>query len=401
MNNLVFSDAISRIAPSPTVAMTQKARELRAAGRDVIALSVGEPDFDTPPHVAEAAIAAIRAGDTRYTAIDGTPALKAAIAAKFQRDNGLTYNDNEVAATPGGKFLIFAAFMATLNAGDEVIIPAPYWVSYPAIPQLMGAEAIIAPTTADDGFILKPDALEAAITPRTKWLVLNSPGNPTGAVYSHDDLAALAAVLRRHPHVWILSDDIYEHIVFDTPFATIAAVAPDLKDRTLIVHGASKAYAMTGWRLGFGAGPAPLITAMRKLASQSTTNPCSVSQAACRAALQGDHLFLDDWRSSYRRRRDLVVNSLNAIPGFECQTPQGAFYVYPSCAGLIGRRHEGQVLQTDLDVAEAILSAQAVATVPGTAFGMSPFLRLSYATDDASLTEALSRIGQFVEGLTD
>ena len=401
MTELAISDALARVQPSATLAVTQKARELRAAGRDVMALAAGEPDFPTPEHVAEAGIRAIRDGHTTYTPVDGIPELKEAIAAKFARDNGLDYDPGtEVVATPGGKYLIFAAMLATLNPGDEVVIPAPYWVSYPDMVRLAGGVPVIAETKPADEYVLTPDALEAAITPRTRWVILNSPSNPTGAVYGPDATRALAGVLSRHPDVWVLTDDMYEHVLYDADFATIAAVAPELKARTLTMNGASKAYAMTGWRMGYGAGPERLMGAIRKVMSQSTSNPCSISQYATVAALNGDHGFLAERNAAFRARRDAVHAALNAAPGLGCFLPQGAFYLYPSCEGVIGKRADGKVIETDLDFASALLDAEAVAVVPGTAFGSSPAFRLSYATDMETLREACVRITRFCEGLS-
>ena len=397
----LLSQAMGRIAPSPTVAMAGRARELQQAGRDVIALAAGEPDFDTPAHVREAAKRAIDEGKTRYTAVDGIPELKRAVAAKFARENGLEYRPEEISVGTGGKQVLFNALVTTLDPGDEVVIPAPYWVSYPDIVRLAGATPVIVPTTAEGGWLLGPEALEQAITPRTKWLILNSPSNPTGAVYDAGALGALADVLERHPQVWVLTDDIYEHLVFEGSFATIASVAPALKQRTLTLNGASKAYAMTGWRIGYGAGPKPLIDAMRMLQSQSTTNPCSISQWAAVAALEGPQDFLAEALAAFRRRRDLVVASLAAAPGLACATPAGAFYVYPEIAPLIGRASRGGRRITDDTVfAEALLDEAGVAVVQGSAFGASPAFRVSYATDDASLRSACERIAEFCAGLT-
>ncbi|MBB4658988.1 pyridoxal phosphate-dependent aminotransferase [Parvularcula dongshanensis] len=400
MTELTLSDALNRVKPSATLAVTQKARELRAAGRDVMALAAGEPDFDTPEHVKDAAIDAIRRGETGYTAVDGIPELKKAIADKFARDNGLTYDPStEVTVTTGGKYLIFATMLATLNPGDEVVIPAPYWVSYPDMVGIAGGTPVIAETTPEDGYVLTPEKLEAAITPKTRWVILNSPSNPTGVVYSADALAALGAVLERHPHVWVLTDDMYEHIVYDAAFSTIAQVTPALKERTLTMNGASKAYAMTGWRIGYGAGPAPLIKAIGKVLSQSTSNPCSISQWATVAALNGDDGFLEERNDAFRARRDAVQKALDETPGLSCLLPEGAFYLYPSCAGVIGKRAGGKVIESDLDFAAALLEAEAVAVVPGTAFGAGPAFRVSYATDMETLMEACRRIRRFCESL--
>ena len=396
-----LSDAVSRLAPSATVAITQAARELAAQGRDVISLSAGEPDFDTPAHIREAAKQAIDRGETRYTAPDGLPALKAAVAEKFRRENGLDYSAREIMVSTGGKQVIFNALLATLGPGDEAVIPAPYWVSYPDIVRLAGAAPLIAPTRVEDGFKLTPQALEDAITPRTKWLILNSPGNPTGAVHSEAELAALAEVLRRHPHVWTLSDDIYEHVTYaPARFATLAAVAPDLKARTLTVNGVSKAYAMTGWRIGYCGGPAELVDAMRKLQGQSTTNPASISQWAALAALEGPQDYLETARAAFLRRRDLVVAGLNAAEGVACPTPEGAFYVYPSCAGLLGRvAPSGRRIGDDAAFCAELLEAEGVAATPGAAFGLSPHFRLSYAASDEVLAEACRRIARFCAAL--
>ena len=391
-----LSTSLDRIKPSPTIAVTQKARELQAAGHDVIGLGAGEPDFDTPDFIKDAAIAAIRAGDTKYTAVDGTPALKQAVIGKFRRENGLSYTADQISVGTGAKQVLYNALLATLNPGDEVIVPAPYWVSYPDIVLLGGGTPVIVPCSAENSFKLQPEDLRRAITPRTKWLILNSPSNPTGAAYSEADLRALAAVLVAHPQVYILSDDIYEHLVFDGfRFATIAAVAPELFSRTLTLNGVSKSYAMTGWRIGYGAGPAPLIKAMAKLQSQSTSNPSSVSQAAAAAALNGPQDFLVTFRESFTARRNLVVERLNAIPGLACRTPDGAFYVYPSCAGLIGRKTPGgQVLGSDADVVGYLLEEALVAVVQGEAFGLSPFFRISYATATYLLEKACERIAK-------
>lgn len=398
MANLIVSQALGRIAPSPTIAVSQRARDLKAAGADVIALAAGEPDFPTPPHVAEAAIAAIRDGRTGYTAVDGIPELKEAVAEKFARDNGLQYEpDTEITVTSGGKFLIYAAMMASLNPGDEVVIPAPYWVSYPDIVKLCDGVPVVVQTSEENGFRLTAEALEGAITERTRWVMLNSPSNPTGAVLGHDDLRALADVLLRHPKVWVLTDDIYEHVIYDAGFATIASVEPELKSRTLTMNGASKAYAMTGWRIGFGGGPQPLIATIRKLLGQTTSNPCSISQWATVEALRGDQGFLSERAAAFRQRRDRVLEALAEAPGLSCAKPEGAFYLYPSVAGLIGRSAGGRVLESDLDVAEVLLEEENVALVPGTAFGKAPFMRLSYAASMGELEEASARILRFCE----
>lgn len=399
MADLILSDTLKRVAPSPTMAITQKARDLKAQGKDVIALSSGEPDFDTPDHVKDAAIKAIRDGDTNYTAVDGTTALKEAIVNKFKRDNQLDYRTDEVIATSGGKFLIYGALMATLNAGDEVIIPAPYWVSYPDMVRMAGGEPVVLETTGAEGFVPSAEALERMITPRTRWLILNFPNNPSGATITPEKLEKIAEVLRRHPHVWVMTDDIYEHIVYDGQAVTLPTIAGDLKDRTLIVNGASKAYAMTGWRLGFGAGPAALVAAVRKLLGQTTSNPCSITQAAGVAALNGEHDFLKPRNDAFHQRRDKMVAALNDMPGVSCATPEGAFYLFPSCAGALGKSYKGKTLSTDMEFAEALLEAEAVAVVPGTAFGSPGHFRLSYATSDTALDEAAIRMKRFFENL--
>ncbi|MEE2860500.1 MAG: pyridoxal phosphate-dependent aminotransferase [Pseudomonadota bacterium] len=395
-----LSGRLSRIKPSPTIAMTTRAAELRAQGRDIISLSAGEPDFDTPEHVREAAKAAIDAGHTRYTAVDGTSSLKQAIAAKFARENGLDFAPSQITVGTGGKQILFNALMATLDAGDEVIVPAPYWVSYPDMVLLAGGEPVIVECPQDQGFRLTPDALEAAITPRTKWLILNSPSNPSGAGYDRAQMRAICDVLLRHSQVWVLADDIYEHIVFDDfRFCTPAEVEPRLRDRVLTMNGVSKSYAMTGWRIGYGAAPEPLIKAMAKLQSQSTSNPCSISQYAAEAALEGPQDYVRDSRAVFQRRRDLVVSGLNACPGLNCPVPQGAFYVYPSMAELIGRTSSGGTLiGSDEVFANALLDEEGVAVVFGAAFGLSPHFRVSYATSDEILTDAVGRIRRFCEG---
>jgi len=389
-----LSDKIQRMKASPTIAVTTKAAELRAEGKDVIGLGSGEPDFDTPEHVKQAAIEAMKAGQTKYTPVGGTPALKQAIAAKFKRENGLEYKPEEIMAGTGAKQLIFNALLAGVNDGDEVIIPAPYWVSYPDMVEFAGGVPVIVACEAQDGFKMTPQALEAAITKKTRWLILNSPSNPTGAVYSAAELRELAQVLEGHPQVMVMSDDIYEHLVYDgEEFATIAQVAPQLKDRTLVLNGVSKAYAMTGWRIGYAAGPADLIKAMTKVQSQSTSNPCSISQAATIGALEGDQSFLAEWRSVFARRRDMVVKRLNAMDGLTCDTPKGAFYVYPSCDGLIGATTPaGAVLHDSGDVTAYLLEEALVAAVPGTAFGLDPHFRISYATSDEALEKACDRM---------
>jgi aspartate aminotransferase len=397
-----LSDSLSRVKPSPTVAVTQLAAELKAAGRDVIGLGAGEPDFDTPENIKAAAIAAINAGKTKYTAPDGIPELKQAICAKFKRENGLDYQPSQVSVSTGGKQVLFNALLATLNPGDEVIIPAPYWVSYPDIVRLGGGEPVIVKGERQLGYKITPEALEAAITPKTKWFIFNSPSNPTGAGYSAEELKALTDVLLRHPHVWVMTDDMYEHLAYDGfEFVTPAQIEPKLYDRTLTVNGVSKAYAMTGWRIGYAAGPEHLIAAMRKLQGQSTTNPCSISQWAAVEALNGPQDFLAERGQAFERRRNLVVEGLNACPGIQCATPEGAFYVYPSIEGCIGKTSSGgAAIATDEDFSSALLEEEGVAVVFGAAFGLSPNFRVSYATSDEALTEACARIKRFCEGLT-
>lgn len=392
-----LSDRLARVKPSPTIAMTTRAADLRAQGRDIIGLSAGEPDFDTPEHIRQAAKDAIDAGHTRYTAVDGTLSLKQAICGKFTRENGLDYTPSQITVGTGGKQILFNALLATLNPGDEVIIPAPYWVSYPDMVLLAGGTPVIVPCGIGDGFRLTPQALEAAITPRTKWLILNSPSNPSGAGYSRDHMRALTGLLLRHPDIWVLSDDIYEHLIFDDfEFTTPAQIEPRLKDRVLTMNGVSKAYAMTGWRIGYGAGPEPLIRAMAKLQSQSTSNPCSISQYAAEAALNGPQDYITTSREAFQRRRDLVVAGLNACPGIECPTPQGAFYVYPSIRDLLGKTSAaGTRIDSDEDFCTALLEETGVAVVFGAAFGLSPHFRISYATSDDQLADAMNRIRDF------
>jgi aspartate aminotransferase len=389
-----IADRIDRIKPSPTVAAGQKARELRAEGRDIISLDAGEPDFDTPDSIKEAAIAAIRAGQTKYTAVDGTPALKEAISAKFKRENDLDYSPAQITVGVGGKHVLFNALMATLNSGDEVIVPAPYWVSYPDMAILADGIPVFVECPAEKNFKLQPEDLERAITPRTKWLVLNSPSNPTGAAYTRAELKALAEVLLRHPQVYVLNDDMYEHLVYDGfAFTTIAQVEPALYDRTLTVNGVSKSYAMTGWRIGYAGGPETLIKAIAKIQSQSTTNPSSISQAAAVAALNGPQDFIAERAAVFQGRRDLVVGMLNQAQGIACHRPEGAFYVFPSCAGTIGRKTpDGRIIETDQDFASYLLMEAGVSVVFGAAFGLSPFFRISYATSTELLEEACRRI---------
>ena len=397
-----LSKSLARVKPSPTIAVTSKARELKAAGRDVIGLGAGEPDFDTPQHIKAAAWAAIETGQTKYTAVDGIPELKDAVVRKFKRDNQLDYGLDQVTVGTGGKQVIYNALVATLNPGDEVVIPAPYWVSYPDMVLLAGGEPVVAPTTLATNFKLTPEALERAITPKTKWLIFNSPSNPSGAGYTAAELKALTDVLLKHPNVWVMTDDMYEHIAYEPfEFATIAQVEPRLYERTLTVNGVSKAYSMTGWRIGFAGGPAPLIKAMAKVQSQSTSNPCSISQWAAMEALLGPQEHLDEFKAAFRRRRDLVVQSLNQTPGIVCPEPEGAFYVYPSIEGLIGKATPaGKVIETDEDFCTELLEADGVAVVFGAAFGLSPHFRVSYATSDEALKDACDRIKRFASSLS-
>lgn len=391
------SDALARVKPSATLAADAKARELKAQGKDVIGLAAGEPDFDTPDNIKDAAIKAIRDGKTKYTNVDGIPELKEAIVAKFQRENGLSYKTSQVNVSPGGKPVIWNAMLATLNPGDEVIVPTPYWVSYWDIVLLAGGKPVAVASTAEQGFKLQPADLEAAITPRTRWVLLNSPSNPSGAAYTRAELKALADVLLRHPQVWILTDDMYEHLVFgDFQFTTIAQVEPALYDRTLTMNGVSKAYAMTGWRIGYAAGPEPLIKAMAKVMSQTTSNPSSISQWAAVEALNGAQAFIKPNAKLFEQRRDLVVSMLNQARGIKCPTPEGAFYVYPSCAELIGKTApSGKVIGSDADFAVELLETEGVAVVFGAAFGLSPFFRISYATANSVLEDACQRIQRF------
>jgi aspartate aminotransferase len=398
----LIAHALERVKPSPTMAITSKAREMKAAGFDVIGLGAGEPDFDTPDNVKQAAIAAIERGETKYTAVDGIPELKRAIVAKFARENDLTYKPAEITVGSGGKQVLYNALLATLNPGDEVIVPSPYWVSYPDIVLLAGATPVVVETKLEDGFKLSPKALAAAITPRTKWFIFNSPSNPTGAAYTREEIKALTDVLLKHENVWVLSDDIYEHLVYDGfAFSTPAQVEPKLKGRTLTMNGVSKAYSMTGWRIGYAGGPEPLIKAIATLQSQSTSNPCSISQWASVEALEGPQDFLKSWVASFQDRRDLVVSMLNQAKGISCPTPEGAFYVYPSCAGVIGRTsRDGKKIATDEDFATALLQEEGVAVVHGAAFGLSPFFRISYATGIEALEEACRRIQRFCANMT-
>jgi aspartate aminotransferase len=396
-----LSQTLDRVKPSPTIAVTTRAAELKAAGRDIIGLGAGEPDFDTPDNIKAAAIAAIHAGKTKYTAVDGIPELKRAICDKFRRENGLNYSPDQVSVGSGGKQMLYNALMATLNPGDEVIIPAPYWVSYPDMVLLAGGTPVVVTGRLENRFKITPRELEAAITARTKWFLFNSPSNPTGAGYSRSELRALTDVLLRHPHVWVMTDDMYEHLAFDDfVFSTPAEVEPALHDRTLTVNGVSKAYAMTGWRIGYAAGPLPLIRAMAKVQSQSTSNPCSVSQYAAVEALNGPQDFIASNKAVFQRRRDLVVQMLNKASGIVCPEPEGAFYVYPSIAGCIGSTSEGgRLISDDEAFAAALLDETGVAVVFGAAFGLSPHFRVSYATSDAILAEACMRIQRFCAGL--
>lgn len=396
-----LADALSRVQPSATIAVTNKARELKAAGRDVIGLGAGEPDFDTPDNIKQAAIEAINRGETKYTAVDGIPELKQAIAAKFKRENGLDYEPAQCFVAPGGKPIIYNAMVATLNPGDEVIVPAPYWVSYPDMVLLAGGTPVIVEAKAVTNYKITGKQLEAAITPKTKWLIFNSPSNPTGAAYSRAELKELTDVLVKHPHVWVLTDDMYEHLVYDDfEFVTPVQVEPSLKDRTLTMNGVSKAYAMTGWRIGYAAGPLELMGAMRKVQSQTTSNPSSISQWAAVEALNGTQDFIPERAEVFKGRRDLVVSMLNQSTGLSCPTPEGAFYVYPSCAGCIGKTSDGgKLIETDEDFATALLEEEGVAVVHGAAFGGSPAFRISYATSTEALTAACERIQRFCAGL--
>ena len=397
-----IADSLSRVQPSATIAATQKARKLKAEGRDVIGLGAGEPDFDTPENIKQAAIAAIERGETKYTDVGGIPELKKAIADKLKRDNGLDYEPSQCFVSPGGKPIIYNAIMATMNPGDEVIIPAPYWVSYPDIVNLAGGTPVIVDAQAKDGFKLQAEDLEKAITPKTKWFIFNSPSNPSGAAYTFDELKKLTDVLLRHEHVWVLSDDMYEHLTYDGfEFATPAQVEPKLYDRTLTMNGVSKAYAMTGWRIGYCAGPQELISAMTKIQSQSTSNPTSVSQWAAVEALNGPQDFIPERNEIFRGRRDMVVDMLNQTEGIDCMTPEGAFYVYPSCEGCIGKTApDGTLIENDEIFSTSLLETEGVAVVHGGAFGLSPFFRISYATSDENLKEACTRIQKFCASLT-
>jgi len=396
-----LSESLGRIKPSPTIAVTQKARELKAAGRDVIGLGAGEPDFDTPDNIKDAAIAAIKRGETKYTAVEGIPELRKAIAAKFKRENGLDYAPSQTFVAAGGKAIIYNAMMATLNPGDEVICVAPYWVSYPDIVLLGGGTPVIVEAKIEDGFRLTAAALARAITPKTKWLIFNQPSNPTGACYTREQLKALTDVLLAHPQVWVLTDDMYEHLVYGGfKFSTVVEVEPRLYDRTLTMNGVSKAYAMTGWRIGYCAGPEPLIKAMAKLQSQSVSNATSISQWASVEALNGTQDFIPKFQKIFEERRDLVVSMLNQASGLECPKPEGAFYVYPSIRKLIGTTApSGKTIATDGEFASELLEAEGVAVVHGAAFGLSPFFRISYATSNKLLEDACGRIQRFCAAL--
>jgi aspartate aminotransferase len=396
----IVSNNLKRIKPSPTLAVTQKARELKAAGKEVISLGAGEPDFDTPENIKQAAIKAINDGDTKYTAVDGTPALKNAIIKKFKRENNLDYQVDQVTVGAGGKHVIYNAMVATLNEGDEVVIPAPYWVSYPDIVLLAGGTPIILKCNEKQGFKINPLELEKSITKKTKWIILNSPSNPTGACYSEEDIREIAKVLIKHPQVHILSDDIYEHVAYEGfKFFTIAQIA-ELKERVLTMNGVSKAYSMTGWRIGYAAGPKEIIKAIAKIQSQSTTNPSSISQAAAVEALNGTQDFIKERATSFQERRDFVVKALNNINGIECLNPDGAFYVFPSCKGLIGKKDStGKELKTDNDFVQSLLENSGVAVVQGSAFGLEGFFRISYATSMKNLEKALEKISSFCKSL--
>lgn len=398
----IIASRLSRIKPSPTVALTGKVAELKEAGRDIIGLGAGEPDFDTPDHIKEAAIAALRAGETKYTPVPGILALRQAICDKFKRENGIDYTPNQITVGCGGKQVIYNAFMASLDDGDEVIIPTPYWVSYPDIVLLAEGTPVFIDGAEDNGFKITADQLDAAITPKTKWVMLNSPSNPTGAAYGRDELKALTDVLVRHKHVWILTDDIYEHITYDDfVFTTPVEIEPSLMDRTLTLNGLSKAFSMTGWRVGYGAGPIELINGMNVVQSQSTTQTCSISQAAAVVALNSPMDFLPGWVAAFKGRRDLVVSMLNQASGITCRTPEGAFYVYPSCAGVIGKKTpDGGIIGNDTDFVTYLLETEGVAVVQGVAFGLSPYFRISYATSDAVLKDACERIQRACAALT-
>ena len=398
----LLADRLARVKPSATMGITALATELKAAGRNVIALSQGEPDFDTPENIREAGIAAIRNGETKYTVFDGRIELKQAIAAKFKRENGLDYETSQVTVSSGGKQVLYNAFVATLSPGDEVVIPAPYWVSYPEMVLLCDGEPVPVSCPQNNGFKMRPEDLDAAITPKTKWLILNSPSNPSGAAYTEADLRALADVLLQHPHVWVMTDDMYEHLVYDDfQYRTIAQIEPRLYERTLTVNGVSKAYCMTGWRIGYAGGPKQLIKAMGAVQSNSTANPCSISQAAAIEALNGPQDFIPRNNAKFKERRDLVVDALNRVPGLHCPRPEGAFYVYPSCAGLIGKKTpQGKTIETDEDFVRYLLESEGVAVVHGSAFGLAPHFRISYATSNEELEDACARIDRACRALS-
>ena len=397
----IISDSLKKIKPSPTIAVTQKARELKAAGKDVIGLGAGEPDFDTPENIKQAAIKAINDGDTKYTAVDGTPALKKAIVEKFKKENNLDYTADQITVGAGGKHVIYNAMMATLNEGDEVIVPAPYWVSYPDIVLLAGGKPVVMECDEKQSFKINPSDLEKFITPKTKWIILNSPSNPTGACYSEKDIREIAKVLEKHPHVYILSDDIYEHVTYEGfKFFTIAQIE-SLKERVLTMNGVSKAYSMTGWRIGYAAGPKEIIKAIAKIQSQSTTNPSSISQAASVEALSGTQDFIKKRADSFQERRDFVVKALNDIKGIECLNPDGAFYVFPSCKGLMGKKDtNGKEIKSDTDFVQSLLENSGIAVVQGSAFGLEGFFRISYATSMDNLKKALEKISSFCKSLS-
>ena len=397
----IISDSLKKIKPSPTIAVTQKARELKAAGKDVIGLGAGEPDFDTPDNIKQAAIKAINDGDTKYTAVDGTPALKKAIVEKFKKENNLDYTADQITVGAGGKHVIYNAMMATLNEGDEVIVPAPYWVSYPDIVLLAGGKPVVMECDEKQSFKINPSDLEKFITPKTKWIILNSPSNPTGACYSENDIREIAKVLEKHPHVYILSDDIYEHVTYEGfKFFTIAQIE-GLKERVLTMNGVSKAYSMTGWRIGYAAGPKEIIKAIAKIQSQSTTNPSSISQAASVEALSGTQDFIKKRADSFQERRDFVVKALNDIDGIECLNPDGAFYVFPSCKGLMGKKDtNGKEIKSDTDFVQSLLENSGIAVVQGSAFGLEGFFRISYATSMNNLKKALEKISSFCKSLS-
>ena len=397
----IVSNNLKRIKPSPTIAVTQKARELKASGKDIIGLGAGEPDFDTPDNIKQAAIKAIQGGDTKYTAVDGTPALKEAIVKKFKRENNLIYQTDQITVGTGGKQVIYNAMMATLNEGDEVIVPAPFWVSYPDIVLLAGGTPVILECSEKQGFKINPKELEKSITKKTKWIILNSPSNPTGACYNEKDIRDISKVLENHPHVYILSDDIYEHVTYEGfKFFTIAQIE-SLKDRVLTMNGVSKAYSMTGWRIGYAAGPKDIVKAIAKIQSQSTTNPSSISQAAAVEALSGTQDFIKERANSFQERRDFVVNALNAIDGIECLNPDGAFYVFPSCKGLMGKKDpNGNEIKSDTDFVQSLLENSGIAVVQGSAFGLEGFFRISYATSMDNLKKAMDKISSFCKSLS-